>query len=281
MPRKTFSDILNTTKVNIGAEYRSAWSLFYEQHDVISLYYSLYEFIDENFTQLPLHDTCFSLEEFDEKHGFDFADREYSSSLDDLLSLLEYVLNIINNASRILNENRDINDTAINFVASHIKKICDKIDHTFIEKGDYFILVQSNPAALEAAQSLTEENASLPFEYSHHSLQGNINGKREILLSMAHELEPKRESLKKIDATLESDLFFLINNMNIRHNNIDKSSKNYKTYVANMTEEEIETWYDRIYNLMMIALIKLGDSPTAQQISTLKEMISSKGNNNE
>ena len=58
--------------------------------------------------------------------------------------------------------------------------------------------------------------------------------KKQILLALGSELEPKRRELEKRNKQLSEDIFFMLNNLNLRHNNRSKKDKNYKAYVANM-----------------------------------------------
>ena len=45
----------------------------------------------------------------------------------------------------------------------------------------------------------------------------------------------------------------MLNNMNIRHNN--KSGKNKKELIAQMSDEELESWYDELYQLLLFCVL--------------------------
>ena len=45
--------------------------------------------------------------------------------------------------------------------------------------------------------------------------------------------------------------------MNLRHNNCDRVSKNYKKHTADMSEQELEFWYDEIYQLSLLAFFRI------------------------
>lgn len=108
-------------------------------------------------------------------------------------------------------------------------------------------------------------------------LQGNIEGKKEILLKFADILEAKRNELKGINKTIATNVFMLFNNMNIRHDNCSEGSPYYIEYVANMPKRELERWYDETYQLALLALLELDNIERNRKISGLKNCIG-KGN---
>ena len=65
------------------------------------------------------------------------------------------------------------------------------------------------------------------------------------LLILANLLEPYEKILNGIDASFKSDLFYALNNFNIRHNNVEPlDAKNYKKAIADMPLDILEHWYD-------------------------------------
>jgi hypothetical protein len=61
--------------------------------------------------------------------------------------------------------------------------------------------------------------------------------------------------------------------MNLRHNNIDKNSKNYNRFIEQMAEEQIEYWYDEIYQLELLSLLILANIERQKNIGELKKAI--------
>ena len=101
-------------------------------------------------------------------------------------------------------------------------------------------------------------------------MKGDIRQKRDVVLTLADQLEPQRAKLKQINSTMESDLFFLFNNLNLRHNNADPNGKNYVSFVAAMKEEEIEQWYDDIYQMCLLAFLELDQIDRKSRVAQLK-----------
>lgn len=79
---------------------------------------------------------------------------------------------------------------------------------------------------------------------------------------MGAELEPKRNVLKGINQSLERNIFFMLNNLNLRHNNCAEGDKNYKKAVASMTPMDLEHWYD-----VLLQLDRTGPRAAAPDIS--------------
>ena len=75
--------------------------------------------------------------------------------------------------------------------------------------------------------------------------------KRNILKALADKIEGFRDNLDKDSS---SDFGFLANNINIRHNNLD--GKNKKEYLVNIENEELESWYDETYQVMLLCILE-------------------------
>ena len=104
-------------------------------------------------------------------------------------------------------------------------------------------------------------------------MQGNIEGKKSILLLLGDKLEGQRAKLKQINKTLEDSIFTLLNNLNLRHNNIDTDSKEYNSFVATMPKKEIESWYDEVYQLCLLAFLEIDNVERARKVKELKQKL--------
>lgn len=65
----------------------------------------------------------------------------------------------------------------------------------------------------------------------------------------------------------------MVNNMNIRHNNCDESSKHYNEKFAKLSEKEKEEWYDEIYQESLMAFLVLDQVERARKIDEFKKVI--------
>ena len=105
---------------------------------------------------------------------------------------------------------------------------------------------------------------------------GDIEAKKSILLSMGAELEPLRGNMNTKDKDNEDLIFFMLNNMNLRHNNVTEGDSKYKEGVALMPEEELEGWYDELYQMMLLAFLQLDNKERIERVKELKKQICSK-----
>lgn len=77
---------------------------------------------------------------------------------------------------------------------------------------------------------------------------------------------------KEIIRNLLNDLF---NNLNIRHNNVNSNDSKYKAYVAKMSCNELEHWYDETYQMCLLAILELEHKERKADLDELKSRIES------
>ena len=149
-------------------------------------------------------------------------------------------------------------------------------------KAQYFpsreqlLVIEGKPEATAVAEIIERDLSYKVLRYNHYMLKGNLQAKKEILLALGTDLEPKREQLNTIDAKLEDGIFYILNNLNLRHNNKTEGDKNYKQAVADMDSNTLEHWYDELYQMMLLAYLQLDQVERNNQIKVLKQLVSPK-----
>ena len=109
-------------------------------------------------------------------------------------------------------------------------------------------------------------------------MRGNLQEKKSTILKLAELMEAKRDELSKVDSKFCSDIFYLFNNLNIRHNNVDPSiAGKFKKAVADMSLEELEHWYDETYQMCLLAFLRLEQAERKIEFDKLKSKIESFG----
>ena len=157
-----------------------------------------------------------------------------------------------------------------------IAQLIEKIGYMPLKKDGFVIYVQKSPAAISVAEGelIPKEISYKIISYSHHSMKGNLQEKKNTILKLAALLEAKRTQLDKIDRKFCSDIFYLLNNLNIRHNNIDSSiSGKFKQAVADMLPEKLEHWYDETYQMCLLAFLRLEQAEREIEFDKLKNEI--------
>jgi hypothetical protein len=61
--------------------------------------------------------------------------------------------------------------------------------------------------------------------------------------------------------------------MNLRHNNIEPSDKNYRPFVAKMDKNTLEYWYDETYQMILLAKLLLDNVARTSNIKVLKKNV--------
>ena len=277
MERKNFAQILEAAGIDIKREYSRLYELFYRQksQDWYGNYCSLKEHCVANFMNVPFRKTCLSLNDFDDCHNSHFEKKQRNVDLNYLISFCEYTYNLV----LWLNCDTPLMNTEINehqrIYLQQVRNVIELVGYKMTEKitedSCVTIMIPKSPAAIAVSEIVPSSLSYKIIEYNHYALKGNINAKKDIILLLANELEPKKDELKKINRTLENNIFFLYNNMNIRHNNCEPNSKNYKEHTANMSRKELESWYDEIYQLSLLSFLELDNIERTKKIEDLKK----------
>lgn len=282
--RRNFAQILRDAKVDIKREYQKLYGMLYDRSIQVSSTNSIsaYDELSERFSGFFFRGTCLSIDEFNDLHGFHFKKEPDDFNIDYLVSLCEYIYNMLI-GYQTAQGSYGYGYTSmmpllinIQFYMLQINQVVEKIGYMQANEDGYAIFVEKSPAAIAVAESeLIPDNLSYRLiSYNHYSMKGNLEGKKAVLLQLALILEARRSDLEKADKTLETNLFYIFNNLNIRHNNINPDLKGkYKSYVAQMSCDELERWYDETYQMCLLAFLQLENIERKIEFDKLKAKI--------
>ena len=65
----------------------------------------------------------------------------------------------------------------------------------------------------------------------------------------------------------------MLNNMDLRHNNRAHESKYYKKAVEEMDEGALENWYDELYQMILLAYLRMKQEDRAAKVKELKKIV--------
>jgi len=277
--RRNFAQILESGKVDYKKEYKKLYSLLFDKHpDNYGHAYSVYNIFNDLFASFYFHGTSLSLQEFDEEHGFHFPHPSKENlEIEDLILLMEYFYNMLVGylSSQNISSYSSINTE---FLMQHILKVCDAIGYKLELEGNFTVFIEKNAVVTAVAEStlIPDDLSYKLITYDHHSMRGDLEKKKSIIVRLAGILEGKQARLSQVNPTLKKDLFYIFNNFNIRHNNCDNQSKDYKSAIADMDKQELEKWYDETYQMCLLAFMELEQADRKPKFDAIKAEIEKK-----
>lgn len=276
--RKSIFDIASTS-INMVDEVDRIITMALEEKNLYYPvgYYSLFDFVDKYCFREWSHRGHFvDVKDFlNAIHFKEIQKNARSGDIDSFMILIELIYNFWQLAYRDVTNKNSVSRWSNNFF--HLRNVMldnlEKYNHTIFVDNDRMLVVEDK-AEVTAAVEIVDDNLALDIiRYNHRSLQGDLELKKAILVSLSSELEPRRKELLVQNKQLSEDIFFMLNNLNIRHNNRKKGDKNYKEYVAKMRKDRLEKWYDELYQMILLALLMLDNVDRARKVKQLKGKI--------
>lgn len=95
--RRNFAQILKDAKIDIKVEYQKLYGMLYDCSIQVSNTnrISVYDELSTYFIAFHFRGTCLSLDEFNDLHGFHFEKDPTNFNIDHLISLCEYIENLL------------------------------------------------------------------------------------------------------------------------------------------------------------------------------------------
>ena len=233
---------------------------FYAQNDYMRLYpkYTSLEVLFNSvlFLKYPFADNFVSVSDARNELGISKDDIK-GNNLETMLDYFEFIFNItqffiLQYNNRQLNVSL-IDTNFINKINNNIQSTLEKLNYK-LEKSEVYYYIVEKDAAATAVSEIYNDISDEVIEYRRYNLKGNIKRKCEILNTLANKFEAIRPDLKANNfSEIEDKTGSLLNNLDIRHNNI--TGKHEKDIVKNMSDEELEMWYDRAYDLLLMCFM--------------------------
>ena len=272
--RKSFADILNSAQFNIETEYYRLKTLFYEK--TVLLYSgghpyttTLHNIVNSRFTNVSFRNNALSLDDFDTINNFHFNEYQSPIEIDLYLTFCEYLNNILTEIKEYLPSDFFL---TCDLIKKQISTAIEKMQFIEIHQGNLISYVPKNAASISVAEIIEDNDLSYKtLFYNHHSLSGDLEGKKEILLKFANLFESRKSEAKGICDKVLENLSFAFNNFNIRHNNIDLSSKSYQEFFAKLSDSEKEELYDDTYQLCLEFFIALDNKDKVTKFENIRK----------
>lgn len=195
-----------------------------------------------------------------------------TKDIEDISIALEYYMNIV----YCITIHSIKKESSITVLPSKIKIIIRNIailadalnlDRIINEEEETVILVPKNPAATAVAEIAPKTIAFAILKYNHASLKGQLEEKRKLLASIANEYEPLLDNPTSGFSDYFTKTNALLNNLHIRHNN--KKGKHKNEVLLNMKPEELEKWYDELYQLLLFCVLVKDNTARKEKVVEL------------
>lgn len=275
MARKNIFEILEE-KYDIEEEIRKISNLFNNMKfmktnplNFKSELYTIEKLVDDVFSHWKQRGSCLNCAEMREKLHL----TQTFSDFDNIINTLEYYSNILYIVEYKIDKLVNLPLRGCAEYRMLLENIDILIDHLHYEKlifdeDEKVILVPKDPAATAVAEISSKDVSFAILKYHHASLKGQIGEKRRLLLSIANEYEPLLK--KPIDGF--TDYFTktrnMLNNLSIRHNNTSTNE-----YLTKMGDEELESWYDELYQLLLFCVLIKDNKERKDKVDELLKRI--------
>lgn len=248
--RKNIFELMKGNEIDLYSEYYRLYKLF--QRTDFEDEGSVMKFIEWNyFSQwkhrkryISINDLLNSLE----------ISREYVTSdnitMEKLLLYCETIYNLIN----LIDCSILYSDNVIDVLRNNILDLLEDLNYEIkINNKEQFVIIEKDKMTTAVAEKFSDITDTV-IEYRRFSLKGNIEGKKAILSRLSEKIEPLRQKFNSTEyKSIIDDINMLLNNLNIRHNNLEGKYK--KEYTINMAKEDLENWYNTTYDLILNALM--------------------------
>ena len=246
-------DIIKKQKFDVAKEYARIWKLF-NTGDIVgpraiplsSQLEGCIQFFPDTFKRRAL-----TLADFNEIYGFKFDPPNERVTTDQLISYCEYVVTLCDYLWEYSSDHlEDDTDYLSEALYQTVESCMDELGLVSAKRDCITIYVDKEPAVIAVAEMVDESLAYDVKAFIHKHTKGDLHKKKTILKFLADDIEPYRKMLKGINGSLESNLFQMLHRF-IRHNN------DTNPYIEGLSSEEIETNYDDIYQMWLLAKLEL------------------------
>ena len=169
-----------------------------------------------------------------------------------MLLYFEFVLNMVYLLRRKIFGTDRYNIASVNKLFNNIQLILEKLNYKIVEKNNYLYIIEKDISS-SAISELYPELSEAVIEYRRFDLKGKISEKRGILQTLSLKVENIERRLKGTTYNpIATDIRHLYNNLHIRHDNLGGNPDNN---IIDMSNEELEKWYDITYDTTLTALM--------------------------
>ncbi len=241
-------------------------------------FFPLEDFIDKTvFRKWKGRGSCISCKDMRRELGIAQILAKEDPSVEEFLTYLEYVANLffLFRTTNLIPGYRHCETLVTIAARENLERNLEMLNSEVLEFSaeERVVIVEKNAPATVASETVDTSLGNLINLYNHHSMSGDLDSKREILMVMGRELELNRARLAGLNQRLTTNVFFLLNNLDIRSGSRNKSDFFGRDAVAKMPPEELENWYDELYQMCIFAFLTLEQEESYARVEKLMNKI--------
>lgn len=266
MARSNIYEIMHSGEVSIREEYKRLQRLYTTEDLAIKDGFCSIAHLAEyscKFFDLEFTNRAVSLSEIEKSFGYDFSVVPRELTIERVVAFCELLYNVCIQLNKLYPDD-ELDKEHLQLVRRNVNDCMETLGFSLAECNKVFIYVEKNPASLAAAELTSTPLAYKVVEYNHYRLKGNLSAKQAILKLLADDIEDHntRKMIKSINGTLETQLYQLLNKF-ARHDHSQTPE------ISNMSDDELEAWYDDIYQMWLLAKLELDNLERKKRVKKL------------
>ncbi|MCR5294471.1 MAG: LCP family protein [Lachnospiraceae bacterium] len=244
--------------------------------------YSIENFVDKRyFSSWKGRENCADTDAMRQGLFIDDILSKTELSKKEVLTYLQYTLNISELCRRCYNEDRirnvEFNTKNYTELMTRIRGMLRELnfDVRYVPEKEIVYLVSKNITADAAAESTGMEEIA---EYNSFSASGDLKKKRGILKSMGELIGKYPDNLSPSNYKLYGNIEFMLHNLGIKEGMSREELQ--VPYVAGLSDEELEKWYDEAYQMMLFRILQHDNQSRMERVNDFQNACEGKSVSN-
>ena len=280
----------DSERVPVGA---SDGDVYFDYHDALVQIHMLFEstiltygfkeytienFVDKRyFSDWKGNENCRDTDEMRRGINIDGILGNADPTKNEVLIFLQYTVNIAELFRRRYNEEKasgfQFNLRTYTLLMSKIRDLLIRLGYElkFMPSKEVLYLIRTDAATDAAIESSGEQVREMIIEYSSYAVSCDLAQKKNILDSLGKIVEEYDDNQDGDNIELFGSIEFMLRNFNIRRDNSDGANRN--DYVAGLSEAELLDWYDEIYQLLLLRILKHNNIARMEKIDSVRGLI--------
>ncbi len=281
----------DSERVPVG---ESSGDVYFDYHDALVQIHMLFEstiltygfkeytienFVDKHyFSDWKGNENCRDTDEMRHGINIDGILGNADPSKNEVLIFLQYTVNIAELFRRRYNEEKipgfQFNLRTYTLLMSKVRDLLIRLGYElkFIPSKEVLYLISTDAATDAAIESSEEQVRDMIIEYSSYAVSCDLSRKKTILDSLGTIVEEYDDNQQGDNIELFGSIEFMLRNFNIRRDNTEGANRN--DFVAGLTESELSDWYDEIYQLLLLRILKHNNIARMEKIDAVRGLIS-------